>query len=151
MEFIVQNRKRSGLGMRCVRLLLAVAVLTVTLVQGLTFCLCAITPEVCGESCSGCEASGRPSDCHVPCGDEGAGARLAHECDHLTLAWLPATERQEAGRGGDILFVVARCFTLFCERGPHMCVARPVLCKARPPGTLYPQLIFIAQTTQILC
>lgn len=123
-----------------VRLAAACCLFALTVLQGLTFCLCAPDPDACGESCHDCGTPPAPSDTHVE-----------HLCEHLALADLPPGEPVPAAvrELADLLLALASATPVACV--PVALPAQPARHSERPPGVLAPQFLFLARSTQILC
>ncbi len=125
---------------QCTRLAVAFCLFALTVLHGLTFCLCDPDPDGCGEHCHDCGTPPPPSETH-----------LEHVCDHLILDGPPPGEPVPSAvkeLNGLLLALAAM--------PPPACV--PILpptaprCRTnRPPGIPAPQLIFIAHATQFLC
>lgn len=111
-----------------------------TVLQGVTLCLCAPDPDGCGEHCHDCGSMPEPLSEHVD-----------HVCDHLKVLTLQPAKITAAGMD-DLLVVLFEALV-----APPACLkpiapVAPVLSRtARPPDVLHPQLGFLAYSTQILC
>lgn len=123
-----------------VRLATACCLFALTVLQGLTFCLCAPDPDACGDRCHDCGTPPAPSATHVE-----------HLCEHLALVDLPPGEpvpaavRELAG----LLLALASAPPAACVPvAPADAPARHI---ERPPGVLATQFLFLARSTQILC
>lgn len=113
----------------------------VTVLQGVTLCLCAPDPDGCGEQCHDCGSVPEPASGHVE-----------HLCDHLKVFELPPA-KMSASAPDDMLAVVLAGWLVLPPYGERS--AAPVAVfpgwALRPPSVLYPQLRFIARSIQVLC
>ena len=117
--------------------LLAAALFSASVLQGLTLCLCAPDPDGCGEQCHDCGSAPEPQAGH-----------LDHVCEHLTISDLAPSEK-----------VTTVTIKVPCAPLPQILPQMPVGVRltlrprafAHPPDVLSPQFTFIARSTQMLC
>ena len=135
----LETKKRKG-GTKIAagaRGLLAAALFSASVLQGLTLCLCAPDPDGCGEHCHDCGSAPEPQSGH-----------LDHICDHLTISALAPSEKFTG------VTVKAPCsplpgFYLRTQTGISLTLRNKP--SARPPDILSPQITFISRSTQMLC
>ncbi|HRR34220.1 MAG TPA: hypothetical protein P5026_08995 [Kiritimatiellia bacterium] len=123
-----------------VRIAVAFCLFALTVLQGLTFCLC--TPDADGDGghCHDCGTPPTPSTTH-----------LEHLCEHLALAGPPPGEPVPAAvkELSDLLLALAALPSCACVPvAPGDAIACHI---ERPPGVLAPQFLFLARSAQILC
>jgi hypothetical protein len=122
------------------RLLTVFSLCALTVLQGLTLCLC------CSPDPDGYEGS-----CHE-CGavPEPDGAYFEHVCDHLSIDELPpgTVASHPLDELLSVLVWIADFRLPVFEARPSAAPAFPSGC---PPDICPPQLIFIARSAQILC
>jgi hypothetical protein len=121
------------------RLLTAFCLFTLTVLQGLTFCLCAPDPDTCGEQCHGCASLPEPDD-----------TSIKHVCEHLDIAALPP------GRAASNLLdeLLAALFLVSGFRSPtpdFQTLTPDFFLAGRPPDVPPSHLIYLARSAQILC
>lgn len=122
------------------RLAVAFCLLALTLLQGLTFCLCVPDPDGCGAECHDCGSIPEPANTH-----------MEHICDHLEIAVVPpgvAAPKPLNDNLADALVVIAAFQPPCAKPQPPDAFSRFF---GRPPDVPPPQLIFIARSAQILC
>jgi len=118
------------------RLAFAFFLFALTVLQGVTLCLCPPDPDACGEHCHDCGSVPEPQTQNVE-----------HACDHLTVAELPPGEVISSGFDA----LLAGLFAWVFRQAPVACPLVVFTYPERPPDVLYPHLNFIARSTQILC
>ena len=136
MSFLRKSKKVLSKAASGVRLLCAFSLFALTVLQGVTLCLCAPDPDCCGEHCHDCGSAPEPQTEHVE-----------HACDHLTVAELPPGETFSSG----LEELLAGLFVLAVEPAVACVPAALFHAPERPPDVLYPQLNFISRSAQILC
>lgn len=122
------------------RLATAFCLFALSVLQGLTFCLCRPDPDACGAECHDCTSL---PDAHL--------SEYTHCCEHLALATLAPGRETPDG-----IHELLNALLLIREATRQGCqVVYPLptvpFLSERPPGVQYPQLTFIARSTQILC
>jgi len=123
-----------------VRLAVAFCLFALTVLQGLTFCLCAPDPDGCGGHCHDCGTPPAPSETH-----------LEHLCNHLIFEGPPPGEPVPAAvkELNGLLLALAAMPPPACA--PVAPQTAPRCHSDRPPGVPAPQLLFLARSTQFLC
>jgi len=118
------------------RVLAAGWLLTLTVCQGMTFCLCAPDPDDCGHACHECSSIPEPGHPH-----------LEHVCDHFNMTMLPPGECAP-----DVLDALRLLFGAFAPVAPRCPNIRIVsYYSEHPPDIPSLHLIFIARSGQFLC
>ena len=122
------------------RLFVAVCLFCLTVLQGFSFCLCALDPDAYGTDCHDCAP--------LPDHDH---STLEHLCEHLDIAFLaPGQEASDGLRELlDTLFPALPTIrqTVDARHAPDIL---PRL-REPPPEALFPQLAFLTRSAQQLC
>jgi hypothetical protein len=122
-----------------VRVLTAFCLFALTVLQGLTLCLCAPDPNACDGSCQACGAGSEPSHTHIK-----------YVCDHLEIA-APSPGVAAPNPLDELLSVLALAVGVRVPAFEPRLYAEPVFLLEHPPDVRPLQLIFIARSAQILC
>lgn len=117
--------------------LLAAALFSASVLQGLTLCLCAPDPDGCGERCHDCGSAPEPQSGH-----------LDHVCEHLTISALAPSEKVTSAT---VKTPAAPLPGFYLRTQPGFSLTLRTKPFAHPPDILSPQFTFIARSTQMLC
>ncbi len=134
----IKRRRTLAKAAAGLRLLCALFLFAATGLQGLSLCFCPPDPDACGEACHDCGNAPDPQAEHV-----------GHVCDHLTVAELPPGEQTPTGL--DRIVAVLALRVLAVDKPLVQDAALWLGGDGRPPDVLYPHLVFITRSTQILC
>jgi len=120
------------------RLAVAACLFCLTVLQGLSFCLCAPDPDACGTDCHDCAP--------LPDGDH---STLEHLCEHLDIAFLAPGQKSDGLR--ELLGTLLTALPAM-RQAAVACPAPDALPRLRkpPPEVLFPQLAFLARSAQRL-
>ena len=130
----------AGWALQGARLWLALALFFMTILQGMTFCLCQSELEGCGEHGHDCGSVPEPD-----------GPHLDHRCEHLTISELALEKAARTASLKMTDFLCAEFLAPLCPCVINATVLIKRLRIARPPEALFPQLQAITRSTQLLC